>query len=101
MARQGSEKRFTRRQREVVELIAAGCSNEEIARRLSISPRTAKAHCDVLRQKLGVGRRRQIPAAYRLLTGEDPLRPDTILRGEVMRKRAETQVADRSAPTSA
>jgi hypothetical protein len=27
----------------------------------------------VLRQKLGVARRRQIPAAYRSLTGEDPL----------------------------
>jgi DNA-binding CsgD family transcriptional regulator len=73
LAREGSETRFTRRQREVVELIAAGCSNEEIARRLGISPRTAKAHCDVLRQKLGVMRRRQIPAAYRTLTGDDPL----------------------------
>ena len=40
---------------------------------LGISPRTAKAHCDVLRQKLGVPRRRQIPVAFRLLTGEDPL----------------------------
>jgi DNA-binding CsgD family transcriptional regulator len=101
LARQGSETRFTRRQREVVELIAAGCSNEEIARRLGISPRTAKAHCDVLRQKLSVARRRQIPAAYRLLTGEDPLRPDTILRGEVMRKRAEAEAGDRSQPAEA
>ena len=41
--------------------------------RLFISPRTVKAHCDVLRQKLGVSRRRQIPVAYRLLTGVDPL----------------------------
>ena len=64
---------FTERQRQVVELIAAGCSNEEVGGRLGISPRTAKAHCDVLRQKLGVTRRRQIPVAYRLLTGEDPL----------------------------
>jgi DNA-binding CsgD family transcriptional regulator len=86
---EGSETRLTSRQREVVELIAAGCSNEEIGGRLGISPRTAKAHCDVLRQKLGVRRRRQIPAAYRLLTGEDPLSPDTILRGEVMRRRLE------------
>src|SRR5579875_2406610 len=31
------------------------------------------AHCDALRQKLGVPRRRQIPIAFRLLTGEDPL----------------------------
>jgi ATP/maltotriose-dependent transcriptional regulator MalT len=65
--------RITERQREVVELIAAGLSNDEVGERLGISPRTAKAHCDVLRQKLGVSRRRQIPIAYRLLTGEDPL----------------------------
>jgi ATP/maltotriose-dependent transcriptional regulator MalT len=64
---------ITERQRQVIELIAAGCSNEEVGERLGISPRTAKAHCDVLRQKLGVARRRQIPVASRLLTGDDPL----------------------------
>ncbi len=64
---------ITSRQRQVVELIAAGCSNEEVGERLGISPRTAKAHCDVLRQKLGVTRRRQIPIAYRAVTGVDPL----------------------------
>ena len=64
---------ITERQREVVTLIAAGYSNEEIGERLGISPRTVKAHCDVLRQKLGVARRRQIPLAYRSLTGDDPL----------------------------
>jgi ATP/maltotriose-dependent transcriptional regulator MalT len=64
---------LTDRQRQVVQLIAAGCSNDEVGERLGISPRTAKAHCDVLRQKLGVARRRQIPAAYRALTGDDPL----------------------------
>lgn len=67
---------LTERQRQVVALIAAGCSNEEVGARLGISPRTAKAHCDVLRQKLGVPRRRQIPAAYRALTGDDPLAQD-------------------------
>jgi ATP/maltotriose-dependent transcriptional regulator MalT len=66
---------ITARQREVVVLIAAGCSNEEVGERLGISPRTAKAHSDALRQKLGVSRRRQIPAAYRAVTGEDPLSP--------------------------
>jgi ATP/maltotriose-dependent transcriptional regulator MalT len=66
---------ITERQRQVVELIAAGCSNDEVGERLGISPRTAKAHADVLRQKLGVARRRQIPAAYRELTGDDPLSP--------------------------
>ena len=68
--------RITERQRQVVELIAAGCSNEEVGLRLGISTRTAKAHADVLRRKLGVARRRQIPAAYRALTGEDPLAPN-------------------------
>jgi ATP/maltotriose-dependent transcriptional regulator MalT len=64
---------LTDRQREVVALIAAGCSNDEAGARLGISPRTVKSHCDVLRQKLGVARRRQIPIAFRQLTGEDPL----------------------------
>ena len=66
---------ITERQRQVVELIAAGCSNAEVGSRLGISPRTAKAHCDTLRQKLGVARRRQIPVAYRTQTGRDPLPP--------------------------
>lgn len=66
---------ITDRQRQVVELIAEGCSNDEVGVRLGISPRTVKAHCDVLRQKLGVRRRRQIPLAYRALTGHDPLAP--------------------------
>jgi len=64
---------ITERQREIIELIAQGLSNDEMSQELGISPRTAKAHCDVLRQKLGVPRRRQIPLAYRLLTGDDPL----------------------------
>ena len=72
MATQTQEIGFTGRQREVVGLIANGLSNAEIAERLGISARTAKAHCDVLRAKLGVTRRRQIPAAFRELTGEDP-----------------------------
>jgi DNA-binding CsgD family transcriptional regulator len=64
---------ITPRQKEIIQLIAAGRSNEEVGIELGISPRTAKAHCDTLRLKLGVPRRRQIPLAYRLLTGEDPL----------------------------
>ncbi|MEP6812819.1 MAG: helix-turn-helix transcriptional regulator [Actinomycetota bacterium] len=71
--RSGTDFRLTERQLQVVVLIALGCSNEEVGERLGISARTAKAHCDVLRQKLGVTRRRQIPAAFRMLTGEDPL----------------------------
>ncbi|MCC6222758.1 MAG: helix-turn-helix transcriptional regulator [Thermoleophilia bacterium] len=65
--------RFTDRQRQVIQLIAEGCSNDEIAARLGVTARTAKAHCDALRGKLGVSRRRYIPLAYRAATGEDPL----------------------------
>ena len=64
---------LTERQVQIVGLIAHGCSNEEVGLHLGISPRTAKAHCDVLRHKLGVPRRRQIPSAFRTITGEDPL----------------------------
>ena len=71
--RDATKAELTVRQVQIVELIAHGCSNVEIATTLGISPRTAKAHSDALRQKLGVPRRRQIPAAFRALTGEDPL----------------------------
>jgi len=71
---------ITPRQRQVVALIAAGCSNDEVGVQLGISSRTAKAHSDVLRQKLGVPRRRQIPVAYRALTGDDPLSTSLGLR---------------------
>ena len=64
---------FTHRQIQVVSLIARGCSNVEIADCLGVSPRTAKAHCDVLRSKLRVSKRRQIPLAFRAATGHDPM----------------------------
>jgi DNA-binding CsgD family transcriptional regulator len=70
---EGRRKTFTTRQLQVIELIAAGCSNDEIGHRLGVSGRTAKAHSDALRRKLGVAKKRQIPAAYRLITGQDPL----------------------------
>jgi len=73
-----SSAELTDRQREIVALIAAGCSNNELGARLGISPRTAKAHCDVLRAKLGVSRRRHIPVAFRALTGEDPYAPSVV-----------------------
>jgi DNA-binding CsgD family transcriptional regulator len=60
------------RQREVLMYVAAGHTNAEIARELAISPRTVRMHCDVLKVKLGVPKRRLIPAAYRAVTGNDP-----------------------------
>ena len=61
------------RQHQVMALVAAGLTGGEIAGELEISPRTVRMHCDVLRVKLGVPKRRLIPAAYRAITGEDPL----------------------------
>ncbi len=66
--------RLSGRQREVLSLLAMGFTAEEIGRELSISARTARAHTDVLRQKLGTARCRQLPEAYRRATGLDPLR---------------------------
>jgi ATP/maltotriose-dependent transcriptional regulator MalT len=68
---------FTRRQHQVAVLIAAGCSNDEVAVELGISAATAKKHADALRHKLGVPRRRQIPRAFLERTGVDLLRAET------------------------
>lgn len=64
---------LTRRQQQMVACVAAGMTESEIAEHLAISPRTVRMHCDVVRARLAVERRRQIPAAYREITGLDPL----------------------------
>ena len=64
---------FTRRQREVAALLSAGCTVEQIGRRLSISPRTARAHVDVLKKKLEVERSRDIPVEFQKRTGVNPI----------------------------
>ena len=47
------------REREVLELVAAGRSNKEIARHLHVSPNTVKTHVGKLFEKLAVQRRTQ------------------------------------------
>ncbi|HEX2084808.1 MAG TPA: helix-turn-helix transcriptional regulator [Solirubrobacteraceae bacterium] len=64
---------LTARQREVLRLVAMGRSADEIGEELEISPRTVRAHTDVLRTKLAVRRCRNLPLAYRVATGLDPL----------------------------
>jgi DNA-binding NarL/FixJ family response regulator len=60
-ARPGSHEqdRLTRREREVLELIAQGRSNKQIALELGISEKTVKAHVGHLLAKLGVADRTQ------------------------------------------
>jgi len=45
---------LTRREREVIKLVAEGATAKEIAKRLGISPKTAQVHRDNLKQKLAV-----------------------------------------------
>ena len=52
--------RLTDRELEVAELIAQGLTNQAIARRLSVAPRTAEAHVENIRRKLQVRSRAQI-----------------------------------------
>ncbi|WP_205687370.1 helix-turn-helix transcriptional regulator [Cellulomonas endophytica] len=52
----------TVRQRQVLALLVAGCSNTEIARRLGISPQTARTHLQQLYARLGVSSRAQAVA---------------------------------------
>ncbi|MFE9724776.1 response regulator [Streptomyces sp. NPDC005794] len=51
---------LTEREREVVALVGIGLSNEEIARRLVVSPLTAKTHVSRAMVKLGVRDRAQL-----------------------------------------
>jgi len=53
----GTEEKLTPREIEVLELVAAGASNTEIAERLVISPFTVKRHVTHLLTKLGVNSR--------------------------------------------
>ena len=58
---------LTARELEVLELVAAGRSNREIAAELFISAKTASVHVSNILAKLGVGSRGEAAAtAYRL-----------------------------------
>jgi pimeloyl-ACP methyl ester carboxylesterase/DNA-binding CsgD family transcriptional regulator len=54
--------RLTGRELEVARLIAEGLTNQAIASRLSVAPRTAEAHVENIRRKLDVRSRAQIAA---------------------------------------
>jgi non-specific serine/threonine protein kinase len=51
---------LSRREREVVTMIAAGMTSKEIAQRLFIAERTAEGHVERIRNKLGVRSRTEV-----------------------------------------
>jgi ATP/maltotriose-dependent transcriptional regulator MalT len=64
---------LTAREQEVLRLVAAGCSNREIAAELFISPRTASVHVSNILGKLGVASRGEAAAAaHRLHLFDQP-----------------------------
>jgi DNA-binding NarL/FixJ family response regulator len=57
------EARLTRRETEILELLAVGHSNREISKRLFLSEKTVKAHLATVFRKLGVSNRTQAAMA--------------------------------------
>ena len=70
--------RMTKREREIMNLIAEGLSNKEIAQRLNIATYTVKSHVHNILEKLALHSRLQI-AAYTHKTGSpaSPVSPAT------------------------
>src|SRR5262249_62167935 len=52
--------RITLREREIVQLLSAGASNKEIAKKLAVTERTVKAHLTAVFRKLGISGRLQL-----------------------------------------
>jgi DNA-binding CsgD family transcriptional regulator len=65
---------LSKREREVVVMVAAGMTNKEIAQRLFIAERTAEGHVERIRNKLGVRSRTGV-ATWAM---EHGLRPPTL-----------------------
>lgn len=61
---------LTRRQREVMDLLAQGCSNQEICDALGLNLSTVKAHVSGVLRALGVDSRTQAALRIRQLKGE-------------------------------
>jgi len=66
--------RLTRREREVLALLAIGADNQHIAQDLVISPQTARTHIQNVLNKLGVHSRLEAAAFVRQTDVLDELR---------------------------
>ncbi|MGE3288473.1 MAG: response regulator transcription factor [Pseudonocardia sp.] len=56
---------MSRREREIADLVAAGCTNKEIAQRLMLSVKTVAAHLGRAFGRLGVTSRAALAARVR------------------------------------
>jgi DNA-binding CsgD family transcriptional regulator len=63
---------LTRRQTEIIALVASGLSDKEIARRLGLSPRTVQAHLDRVFQELGLHKRSAAVATWLRYRANNP-----------------------------
>jgi ATP/maltotriose-dependent transcriptional regulator MalT len=69
VARAGCTTLLTAREREVMSLVAVGCSNKEIATRLSLSSATVGKHLEHVYDKLEVQNRTAAVAKLGLISG--------------------------------
>jgi two-component system nitrate/nitrite response regulator NarL len=69
--------RVTPRERQIVDLLSAGASNKEIAKRLNVTERTVKAHLTAIFRKLGLSGRLQL-ALFALEHGRPAREPEVI-----------------------
>lgn len=67
--------RLSKREREVIDLIAEGLSNKDIARRLHIATDTVKSHVHNILEKLALNNRLQIAAHAHRARGSPPRFP--------------------------
>lgn len=74
-----NDDRLTRREQAVVELLAMGCTNRQIADRLHLSVKTVERHLSNLYRKLGVSNRTE--AATAAIRGAVARRPSSLGHG--------------------
>lgn len=61
--------KLTHREREVLDLVATGLTNREIAGKLVVSPNTVRSHLQAISTKLGVSSRAKLAALGRSISG--------------------------------